>query len=82
MNAATENNVPPTIRATALAAQILVIHLFGDVPSPPLIGLISDASSLGRAVLIVPVAVLIAGLIWVWAARESARVERAQAAAR
>jgi fucose permease len=76
------NIVPPTIRATALAAQILVIHLFGDVPSPPLIGLISDASSLGRAVLIVPVAVLIAGLIWVWAARESARAERAQAAAR
>jgi hypothetical protein len=33
-------------------------------------------------VLIVPVAVLIAGLIWVWAARESARAERAQAAAR
>ena len=82
INAATVNIVSPTMRATALALQILVIHLFGDVPSPPLIGLISDASSLGRAVLIVPVAVLIGGVFWVWAAREGARVERAQAAPR
>lgn len=82
INAATVNIVSPTMRATALAAQILVIHLFGDVPSPPLIGLISDASSLGRAVLIVPVAVLIGGLFWVWAARESARADRALAAVR
>jgi len=33
----------------------------GDVPSPPLIGAISDASSLGTAVLIVPVAVFVPG---------------------
>jgi len=70
------------MRAPALAAQSLVSHPFGDVPSPPLIGLISDASSLGRAVLIVPVAVLIGGLFWVWAARESARADRALAAVR
>jgi MFS family permease len=79
INAATVNIVSPTMRATALALQILVIHLFGDVPSPPLIGLISDASSLGRAVLIVPFAVLIGGVLWVYAAREGARLERATA---
>jgi len=76
INAATVNIVSPSMRATALALQILVIHLFGDVPSPPLIGAISDRSSLGQAVLIVPVAILICGLFWIWAAREGARVER------
>jgi MFS family permease len=79
INAATVNIVPPTMRATALALQILVIHLFGDVPSPPLIGVISDRSSLGQAVLIVPAAVLIGGLFWVAAAREGARVGRQRA---
>ncbi len=73
INAATVNVVPPTMRATALAAQILIIHLFGDVPSPPLIGVISDAASLGQAVLIVPVAIAIGGLFWIAAARHGAR---------
>ena len=75
INAATVNIVSPRIRATAVALQILIIHLFGDVPSPPLIGAISDASSLATAVLIVPVAVLIGGVFWVWAAREGARLD-------
>jgi hypothetical protein len=57
------------MRSTAMALQIFVIHLLGDVPSPVLIGALSDASSLGRAVLIVPVAVLVSGLIWTRAAR-------------
>jgi MFS family permease len=61
--------VSPSMRSTAMALQIFVIHLLGDVPSPVLIGALSDASSLGRAVLIVPVAVLVSGLIWTRAAR-------------
>ncbi len=73
INAATVNIVSPSMRATALALQILVIHLFGDVPSPPLIGVISDASSLGRAVLIMPIAILLGGIFWIWAARYGAR---------
>jgi hypothetical protein len=55
-------------RATAVALSIFAIHAFGDVPSPWLIGRISDASSLGAAVLVVPAAVLVAGIIWTWAA--------------
>ncbi len=73
INAATVNIVAPTMRATALAAQILVMHVLGDVPSPPLIGYISDRSSLGTAVLIVPAAILICGILWVMAARHDAR---------
>jgi MFS transporter, Spinster family, sphingosine-1-phosphate transporter len=76
INAATVNIVSPTTRATALAAQILIIHLFGDVPSPPLIGALSDAWSLGTAVLVVPVAILIGGVCWILAARHGARLER------
>ncbi len=68
VNSAIVNYVTPRERATAVALSIFLIHLLGDVPSPVLIGKISDMSSLGTAVLIVPVAVLIAGLIWIVAA--------------
>jgi MFS transporter, Spinster family, sphingosine-1-phosphate transporter len=71
INAFTVNIVPPAMRATAIAVQILLIHLLGDVPSPPLIGALSDASSLGAAVLVVPVAVLVSGVIWTYAAWRS-----------
>ncbi len=47
---------------------IFTIHLLGDVPSPPLVGLLSDASSLGRAVLIIPAVFVLAGIIWCFAA--------------
>jgi len=74
INAVTVNVVSPTMRATAMAAQIFFIHLLGDVPSPPLIGAISDASSLGKAVLVVPVAVFVSGVLWIYAARRGARI--------
>jgi sugar phosphate permease len=64
INSVIVNVVRPAERATAVALSILAIHLFGDVPSPWLIGRISDASSLDRAVLIMPVAVLVCGAIW------------------
>ncbi len=64
INSVIVNVVKPGERATAVALSILSIHLLGDVPSPPLIGRLSDVSSLGRAVLIVPIAVLVAGVIW------------------
>jgi MFS family permease len=72
VNAAIANIVSPLERASALALSMFVIHLLGDVPSPPLIGHLSDTSSLGRAVLIVPVAILIGGFVWLWSARAAA----------
>jgi MFS family permease len=68
VNAAIVAEVPPAERASAVAISILGIHLLGDVPSPALIGFISDRASLGRAVLVVPVAVLVAGIVWTYAA--------------
>lgn len=68
VNAAIVNAVPPAERASAVAISILTIHVLGDVPSPTLIGFLSDRSSLGSAVLVVPAAILVAGLVWTWAA--------------
>jgi predicted MFS family arabinose efflux permease len=64
INSVILNVVKPGERATAVALSILSIHLLGDVPSPPMIGWISDHSSLGRAVLVVPIAIFLAGAIW------------------
>src|SRR5207253_4017067 len=46
LNAAVINSVGGHIRATAIAANIFVIHFLGDAFSPWLIGKISDSSSL------------------------------------
>jgi MFS family permease len=66
INSTIVNVVPPALRATAGAVTILFIHLLGDVPSPPLIGVISDASSLGRAFLVLPAMMAVSGLIWMY----------------
>ena len=46
VNAAIVNAVSAKVRATALAGQLFLIHLFGDVPSPRIIGYVSDRSNL------------------------------------
>jgi MFS family permease len=68
INSAIVNVVSPRMRATAVALSIFTIHLLGDVPSPSLVGALSDARSLGEAVLIIPLAVLVGGMIWTYAA--------------
>jgi MFS family permease len=78
VNAAIINAVSPLERASAGALTIFVIHLFGDVPSPFLIGYLADVDSLARAVLIVPAAVLIAGIIWLAGARSAGSGAAAQ----
>jgi len=74
VNSAIVNLVSPTERATAVALSILIMHLLGDVPSPPLIGIISDATSLAKAFLIIPLAILISGIIWSYAAWRGERI--------
>ncbi len=46
VNATTLNSVRADMRATAMAGQLLVIHLLGDMTSPKIIGIISDHSNL------------------------------------
>jgi len=68
VNSAIINVVAPTERATAVGLSVFVMHLMGDIPSPPLIGILSDASSLQRAIVIVPAAILVAGVLWTYGA--------------
>jgi MFS family permease len=68
INSALVNVVAPAHRATAMSLNILVIHLLGDVPSPPLIGRLSDATSLAKAFLVLPAMMALAGIIWIYAA--------------
>ncbi|MGH8227735.1 MAG: spinster family MFS transporter [Steroidobacteraceae bacterium] len=71
INSAIVNLVAPQERASAVALSVLLIHLLGDVASPPLIGALSDRSSLGEAVLVVPVAIAVCGVLWLLAGRAS-----------
>ena len=87
INSAIVNYAAPTERATAMAFSILLIHALGDVPSPYIVGALSDArkatmlsgivgapspgqlaaaeaAGLQHAMLILPVAVLVGGVIW------------------
>jgi MFS family permease len=73
INSAIVNVVSPHMRATAVALSIFTIHLLGDVPSPSLVGVLSDSRSLGEAVLIIPLAVLVGGIIWTYAAWRGGR---------
>lgn len=68
INSAIVNVVSPLERATAVGLSVFVMHVLGDIPSPALIGVLSDASSLERGILIVTVAILLAGIIWTYAA--------------
>jgi len=80
INSVIVNAVAPEIRATAVAVSIFTIHVLGDVPSPTVVGAVSDASSLARAVLLLPVAVLVSGAIWTYAAWRGEVTERAAVA--
>jgi MFS family permease len=54
LNAAVINSVSAHIRAAALAVNIFIFHLLGDVPSASLIGYVSDRYSL-RLAFVAPV---------------------------
>ena len=59
LNAAVINSVGAHIRATALAVNIFIIHILGDVPSPTLMGYIADRRSLQLA-FVCPVIAMVA----------------------
>lgn len=61
----------PSVRASAFALNILIIHLFGDVLSPPLIGLLRDASGgdLDNGFILVSSVMLLGGVAWLCGTR-------------
>ena len=54
LNAAVINSVDAHIRATALAVNIFIIHILGDVPSPTMMGWVADVRSL-QAAFVLPI---------------------------
>lgn len=80
VNTIPANVTHPSIRASAYAILILIIHLFGDAFSPPLIGKINGLAKgdMNAGFLVVSVMILIAAGFWLWGARFLARdTERA-----
>ena len=62
------NVTHPQLRAPGFAFNILLIHLFGDVVSPPIMGAITDAFDMKAAFYAVSGTVLLGGLVWLWGA--------------
>jgi sugar phosphate permease len=63
LNAAIINSVGPHVRAMALAVNIFIFHLLGDVPSAYLIGWMSDRYSLQIAFIAPVVAIALSSTI-------------------
>jgi hypothetical protein len=63
LNAAVINSVDAHIRATALAVNIFIIHILGDVPSPTMMGWVADRRSLQAAFILPVIAMVISSVI-------------------
>ena len=61
--------VPPRISATVAGAYLLFIHLAGDAISLPLVGTLSDFFGLDRAILLLPLVIIVGGVVVLGARR-------------
>lgn len=77
LNTVLVNVVAPGRRAMAFALNILVIHALGDALSPTIIGALSDTWGLTFALLITPLAILVAAGFALGAGRFMASDQRA-----
>jgi MFS transporter, Spinster family, sphingosine-1-phosphate transporter len=69
INALIVNSVDASLRTRAFSLSILAIHILGDVISPPIIGVASDATgNLRLACGIVALALIVAIVVWLWGA--------------
>jgi MFS family permease len=66
---------PVNLRASAMAVSIFTIHLFGDILSPVIVGWLSESfgGNLQKAVLILPVALIVASALWLVLALKTKR---------
>jgi MFS family permease len=63
LNTVIINVTNPAVRAMAFAVNIFFIHALGDAVSPTILGWLSDQWDLRSALLITPLAMLLAGLL-------------------
>ncbi len=64
VNAIGLRSVPPELRASAMATMIFAIHLFGDLWSPSVLGLLNDVLVSGVAMMAVPVVFAWSAYLW------------------
>jgi hypothetical protein len=69
LNAAIVNAVPAAVRATAIAMELFLIHALGDTPSPRLIGMVSDHSTLATGLGLTLVTMIVAAGLLFFGAR-------------
>jgi MFS family permease len=69
LNAVIVSVSPVPLRSTAVAANIVIIHILGDVPSPYLIGQVADFYTLQGGILLAVVAMLVSGILLLWGSR-------------
>jgi MFS transporter, Spinster family, sphingosine-1-phosphate transporter len=63
-NTALANVVSPTVRASAFAVNIFIIHALGDAPSPPILGYIHGKFGWNTAFGLVAACMVLAGVLW------------------
>ncbi len=68
-NAILANVVHPVMRPAGFAVNILVIHVLGDVISPPIIGAVSGYWNMSVGIAVVSAFLAFGGLLWLWGGR-------------
>jgi sugar phosphate permease len=81
VNAATLNAVPAGLRATAMAGQLFVIHVLGDMPSSKVIGIISDRTNLRLGMAVTLISFAVGAVIFFIGARIAPELHDAEAPA-
>jgi predicted MFS family arabinose efflux permease len=76
LNAAVINSVGAHIRATALAVNIFIIHILGDVPSPTMMGWVADKRSLQAAFILPVIAMGVSAAILFYGMKFAPAVQR------
>ncbi|QHN03262.1 MFS transporter [Granulicella sp. WH15] len=69
LNAAIINAVPAGVRSTAIALELFLIHALGDTPSPKIIGMVSDRSTLATGLGVTLITLLVAAVLLFLGAR-------------
>lgn len=78
LNAAIVNSVSATIRSSAIGLNLIVIHLLGDAFSPPLMGYISDRSTLPASFIAAIVATTFSAVVLLYGMRYAPRLATAR----
>jgi MFS family permease len=75
VNAATLNAVPSNLRAAAMAGQLFALHVFGDLPSSKIIGIVSDHTNLRVGLGVTLITMVVAAVIFCVGARYAPKLE-------